>query len=129
MYDFVGEDEFIPETMSTSYVARKIFDDVRNEFPDYIIKFSSDNPRNPANQAGPEEISIIEHFNNNPQLKRWTGEIAIGEKQYMAKFSARRMTDSCLHCHGVSTDAPASLVKRYGSTAGSSVFHFQATEK
>lgn len=53
MYELVGEDVFIPETMSTSYAARTIFDDVRNEFPDYILKFSSDNPRNPANQAGP----------------------------------------------------------------------------
>lgn len=51
MYKMVGEDDFVPETMSTSYVARTIFEDVRNEFPDYIIKFSSDNPRNPANQA------------------------------------------------------------------------------
>ena len=53
MYELVGKDDFVPETMSTSYVARTIFDDVRSEFPDYIIKFSSDNPRNPANQAGP----------------------------------------------------------------------------
>ena len=51
MYKMVGEDDFVPETMSTSYVARTIFEDVRNEFPNYIIKFSSDNPRNPANQA------------------------------------------------------------------------------
>ncbi len=70
MYELVGEDEFAPETMSTSYVARTIFDDVRNEFPDYILKFSSDNPRNPANQAGPEELKVIEYLNNNPDLNR-----------------------------------------------------------
>ena len=118
MYELVGEDEFVPETMSTSYVARTIFDDVRNEFPDYILKFSSDNPRNPANQAGPEELKVIEYLNNNPDLNRWEGEILIDGKQYMAKFSARRMKESCLRCHGDPKDAPASLLKRYGATAG-----------
>ena len=118
MYELLGDEEFIPETMSTSYVARSVFEDVRNEFPDYIIKFSSDNPRNPVNQAGPEELKIIEYFNNNPHLKRWEGIISMGDKKYMAKFSARRMKDSCLRCHGDPKDAPASLLKRYGSTAG-----------
>jgi len=77
MYELVGEDDFVLETMSTSYVARTIFEDVRSEFPDYIIKFSSDNPRNPANQAGPEKLKVIEYLNNNPHLKRWEGIISI----------------------------------------------------
>ena len=118
MYELVGEDEFVPETMSTSYVARTIFEDVRSEFPDYIIKFSSDNPRNPANQAGPEELKVIEYLNNNSHLKKWEGIISINDKQYMSKFSARRMTESCLRCHGDPKDAPASLIEKYGSTAG-----------
>jgi len=118
MYELVDEDDFMPETMSTSYVARTIFEDVRSEFPDYIIKFSSDNPRNPANQAGPEELKVIEYLNNNPHLKRWEGIISINNRQYMAKFSARRMQESCLRCHGDPKDAPASLLEKYGSTAG-----------
>ncbi len=118
MYKLVGKDKFIPETMSTSYVARTIFEDVRKEFPDYIIKFSSDNPRNPVNQAGPEELKVIEYLNNNPHLKKWEGIISINNKQYMAKFSARRMKESCLRCHGDPKDAPASLIEKYGSTAG-----------
>ena len=118
MYELLGPDAFIPETMSTSYVARIIFEDVRKEFPDYIIKFSSDNPRNPVNQAGPEELKIIEYLNNNPQLERWEGAISINGKPYVAKFSAMRMAESCMHCHGKPEDAPAALLKKYGSTAG-----------
>ncbi|MCP4688377.1 MAG: DUF3365 domain-containing protein [Desulfobacterales bacterium] len=118
MRALLGEDEFEPETMSTSFVARKIFEDVRHEFPDYILKFSSDNPRNPANQAGPEELEIIDYLNKNPRQKRWDGEITIAGKRYMALFSARRMKESCLLCHGDPADAPASLLKKYGSTAG-----------
>ena len=44
MFNLVGQGKFIPETMSTSFVARSIFEKVRRNFPDYIIKFSSDNP-------------------------------------------------------------------------------------
>ncbi len=118
MYELTNEDEFFPETMSTSYIARSIFEDVQKEFPDYIIKFSSDNPRNPLNQAGPEELKIIDQFNRDPDLKQWEGQIAIGDKEYLAKFSARRMVASCDHCHGDPKDAPASLIEIYGDKAG-----------
>ena len=66
--------------MSTSYVARNIFNKVRIKFPYYIIKFSAENPRNPVNQAGPEELNMIKYFNENPQKKIWTGEINLGNK-------------------------------------------------
>jgi len=118
MYALLGKEEFIPETMSTSFVARTIFENVRKEFPNYIIKFSSDNPRNPLNQAGAEELKIIDYFNNNPQSEKWDGEISINDKQYFAKFSAMRMEEACIRCHGDPEKAPASLLKRYGSTAG-----------
>ncbi len=118
MYDLLGEDEFVPETMSTSFVARSIFEDVRKELPDYILKFSSDNPRNPANQAGPEELKVIQYLNEHPETKRWTGRIMMNGRAYLAKFSARRMESSCLKCHGDPGDAPKSLIQRYGDKAG-----------
>ena len=118
MYELIDKDEFIVEAMSTSYVARSIFEELRKEFPEYILKFSSDNPRNPINQADPEELEVIERFNNNPDLDRWEGIITINGKQYMAKFNARRMRQSCLYCHGDPKDAPASMLEKYGSVAG-----------
>ncbi len=110
--------EFHPETMSTSFVARNIFKKVRRDFPDYTIKFSSDNPRNPANQAGPDEMRMIRYFNENPDVQTWSGQIDINGHSHLARFSARRMKESCLRCHGNPDDAPASLVERYGSKAG-----------
>ena len=71
MEKHIGKDDFIPETMSTSYVARSIFENVDKKFPDYIIKFSSDNPRNPANAAGPEELKILQYFQDTPKAKEW----------------------------------------------------------
>ena len=117
MFNLVGEGKFIPETMSTSFVARSIFEKVRKNFPDYIIKFSSGNPRNPVNQAGPEELKMIKYFNDNPLNKVWMGEIVFGSKNYVATFSVMRMEKSCLRCHGNPADAPIELIKRYGSDA------------
>ncbi len=110
--------EFVREGMSTSYAARNVFDRVRKELPDYIIKFSSNNPRNPKNLAGPEEQRVIEHFRKNPEAKSWSGQIEIDGKQYVAKFSPRRTKAACLRCHGDPANAPAELVAQYGDTAG-----------
>ncbi len=118
MYELIGEDEFLPATMSTTFIARSIFENVRKEFPDYIIKFSSDNPRNPANKAGPEELEIIKRFNENPQLKDWEGIVTINNKRYMGKFRAQRMKTACLRCHGDPKEAPKSLIDLYGDKAG-----------
>ncbi len=118
MEGLLPADEFIPEAMSTSYVAHKIFQRVQKAFPDYVIKFSSDHPRNPANQATPEELHIIEYFNANPRATQWCGPIKFGGESYYARFSARRMTNDCLRCHGDPATAPRSLIERYGSTAG-----------
>lgn len=118
MYDLVGEEDFIPEAMSTSHVSRAIFEDVQKAFPEFIIKFSSDNPRNTVNQAGPEELKLIRMFNDNPEIQKWQGEISIDDKPYMALFSARRMRESCLNCHGDPQDAPQAIIKKYGDIAG-----------
>lgn len=112
------KDAFIPEVMSTSYVARSVFDKVRKEYPDYTLKFSSDNPRNPKNQAGEEELKIIKYFNDNPDAKRWSGKIKINGQNQIGLFSARRMKKSCLQCHGDPKDAPASMIAQYGDKAG-----------
>ena len=117
MFNLLPKGRFVPQTMSTSYVARNIFNKVRDKFPEYIIKFSADNPRNPVNLAGAEELNMIKYFNEKPQKKVWTGEINIGNKSYYAKFSAMRMEESCLRCHGNPADAPAELLKIYGSKA------------
>ncbi|UCE61451.1 MAG: DUF3365 domain-containing protein [Phycisphaerales bacterium] len=114
----VAPGEFCPETMSTSFVARSIFDKVHEDFPDYIIKFSSDDPRNPNNQAGPDELRMIQFFNDRPDTKKWSGEIDLDGRPHIAHFNARRMKERCLRCHGDPADAPASLVERYGPAAG-----------
>ena len=114
----VGEDEFVVEAMSTSFIARQVFEKVHEKFPDYVIKFSSDNPRNPNNLAGVEEQTLLEYFRNNPDETRWTGPIRMKGSEYLAHVSAMRTVQACLQCHGRPDDCPRSLIERYGEEAG-----------
>jgi signal transduction histidine kinase/ActR/RegA family two-component response regulator len=109
---------FIPEAMSTSFVARSIFEQVKKELPDVVIKFSSDNPRNPVNAAGPAEVELLQYFRTHPQAAKWTGPLQMNGKSYYIQCIPRRMEASCLHCHGNPEDAPSSLIARYGDKAG-----------
>jgi HAMP domain-containing protein len=113
-----GNDAFLVETMSTSYVAREIFQGVREKFPDAILKFSSVNPRNPSNQAGPEERELLDRFRRNPDLENWAGRIRMNGREYFAQLRPRKLEQGCLRCHGRTQDAPAALVEQYGPTAG-----------
>jgi methyl-accepting chemotaxis protein len=112
----IGEDEFIVEAMSTSYIARRVFEKVHEKFPEYVIKFSSDNPRNPKNLAGPEELKLLKYFRENPGEARWSGKIQMNGSEYLAYTSAMRIEQRCLKCHGRPEDSPKSLIERYGDT-------------
>lgn len=121
----IQSDDFMPETMSTSFASREVFEQVSEQFPGYILKFSSENPRNPKNLASPQELEIIRYFEKHPEVEDWSGLIDLGEARYHANFHARRTTADCLQCHGDPADAPPSLLARYGDTAG---FHRQIGE-
>ncbi|MFA5191709.1 MAG: DUF3365 domain-containing protein [Verrucomicrobiia bacterium] len=114
----VGKEEFIPEMMSPMFVSQSVFEKVQKRFPGYIVRFISDKPRNPANQASPQELRVIDFFRRNPQVSQKTEQTQINGQRYVAQFKVRRVKTECLRCHGDPKDAPAALVKRYGTTAG-----------
>jgi signal transduction histidine kinase/CheY-like chemotaxis protein len=118
MQDRIGPDEFIIEAMSTSYVARQIVEDVRRKFPEYILRFSSDNPRNPDNRAGPEELERLQYFREHPDADDWQGKLTIGGRRYLVHLNAMRIDESCLRCHGKPEQAPRSLLARYPENGG-----------
>jgi len=116
----IAKGEFIPEAMSTSFVARSVFDEVRKVFPETIVRFPSTNPRNPANRATPAEESLIRYFQEHPEVDSWSGVIEFfehGQKHFVWALP-RRFTEGCLQCHSRPEDAPKSLVQRYGPIAG-----------
>lgn len=117
LFAILPEDEFIPEIMSSSYVARRVFEKVRSKMPEVVIKFATDNPRNPLNLAGPEELGMIAYFNDHPGLEYWSGNISVEGREHIVLFHAMRMTENCLQCHGDPADAPKKLIERYGAEA------------
>jgi signal transduction histidine kinase/DNA-binding response OmpR family regulator len=118
MQERIAKDEFVVEAMSTSYIARRVFDRVGQAFPDYIIKFSSENPRNPRNLAGDEEKALLRMFAERPKIQQWNGTLEMDGSNYLAHASPMRIEQDCLQCHGRPEEAPRSLLTRYGSTAG-----------
>lgn len=117
MFAMLPEDEFIPEIMSSSYVARRVLERVQSVRPEVVVKFSARNPRNPLNLAGPEELEMIAWFNDDTNRDYWYGTVTVEGREYSALFHAMRMTESCLRCHGDPADAPKKLVERYGAEA------------
>ncbi len=114
----VGPNRFLPETMSSSFAARAIFDEVASSFPKMMLKFSSRRPRNPKNLATPAEDKALAFFETHPQASSWQGEIQVQGKPYFALFSPRRMSEACMQCHSDPSLAPAELLARYGREAG-----------
>ena len=104
-----GEDEAMAQMMSTTFVAHQVFDRLRERFPDYVIKFSSLNPRNPDNLADPEEVRLLEYFRAHPDKNRWKGTIDIDGREYLAYVNAVRFQESCLRCHGSPEQSPQVL--------------------
>lgn len=117
MYDLAG-DRFIPEAMSTSYVARRQTEIFLKQYPDYYIKFASLNPRNPINLANDLEREIIEYFKSNPGAEKWRGVNERNGMEYLTVATPYRFTKDCLRCHGVPADAPPELIERYGDKNG-----------
>jgi|GEM_PF-370334 len=120
MEKHVTRDDFMPETMSTSFIARAVLEKVQEAFPNSLVRLASTNPRNPANQATPEEEELIKHFEQHPESDVWSGTMQLfeGGQTYSVHAMARRFDASCLQCHGRPEDAPATLLERYGATAG-----------
>ncbi|MGQ9762080.1 MAG: PAS domain S-box protein [Thermogutta sp.] len=115
----VASDEFLPETMSISFVARHVFENLRTK-DGYHVKFTARNPRNPVNNPTPNEERILEYFERNPDATSWSGKLQFydgGETYFVAAYP-RRFTESCLKCHGRPEDAPKDLLKRYGREGG-----------
>ena len=114
----LGKEDYIPEMMSPMFISQSVFEKVQKRFPGYVVRFVSDNPRNPANRASSQELQAIEFFRRNPQVNQKTEQTLINGQRYVAQFKVRRMRTECLRCHGNPKDAPAALIKQYGATAG-----------
>ena len=79
----------------------------------YKIRHASAKNRNPVNAATPDEISILETFDRNREIKgQWDKAEADGKKfqRYMKPIFVE---DACLACHGSKDKRPQFIIDKY----------------
>ncbi len=118
------KDFYSPQMLSSTYVAREIFKQYnlirkKNNQPLVEYRLASKNPRNKINQADSLEANLIDQFNNDSLLKKYTGVVTLQGEKYL--YYARpflRVQQSCLQCHGNREDAPKNLRDYYHWDSG-----------
>jgi PAS domain S-box-containing protein len=118
MYELLGEDAFVLEAMSTSYVSRVVLDEFNRTLPEYRYRRVAVDARSPASEANPLEVEKIRYFESNPDKQGWRGIIRMGDEPLFMSYRPVYFHASCLHCHGDPKEAPGALLDRYGSTRG-----------
>jgi PAS domain S-box-containing protein len=118
MYEVLGEDAFILEAMSSSYVSRAIMDRLQEKSPDFKYRRVSKGARNPEFEANLQELEMIQYFSEHPLEESWQG-IKTGEGgRYYIRYSPIIFNKNCFRCHGEPDDAPPFIREKYGSEAG-----------
>jgi signal transduction histidine kinase len=119
MYEIIGEDGFILEAMSSSYISRAIMELVDEEIDDFSYRRVSVNARNPDYEAVGLEREMIDYFSENPLEDEWHDivENETGERIFM-RFQPVVFKDSCMHCHGSPEEVPLKIIENYGRQRG-----------
>lgn len=117
---------FVLVGISRYYVAGRILRTIMQEFPGYIFKDASLNPRNLENKADEFETGIINEFRQIKAKEEWIGMVTKrGHQYYVLARPGEPLEKSCLYCHGDPAFAPKIIKERYGPTAG---FNMKAGE-
>ncbi|MFP4670945.1 MAG: DUF3365 domain-containing protein [Desulfohalobiaceae bacterium] len=118
MYEEFGQDFFMLQAMSTSYVSRAVMENFNQVLPEYEYRRVAENARNPDSEANELEISMLERFQEDPEQQSWQGMLQVqGQEQFM-RFKPVYFRESCMSCHGEPEDAPRELLQRYGEERG-----------
>jgi protein-histidine pros-kinase len=111
----LGYEEFHPQ-MVPSYGAQTTIGFLRNRFPDYRYREASLNPTNIADRANDWEVTLLQTFQQDAELKELTGEVGAGtDKRFYLARPLRMPSTDCLQCHSTPDVAPASMVAKYGA--------------
>ena len=66
----------------------------------YVTRYVSDAPRNPADTPDPYELAAIRAFRDDPDTIRYASITEYGGKQVYRYMEPMRITEICLDCHG-----------------------------
>lgn len=109
---------FLPQTVG-SFAAIETFNGVRRRYPEYTYREVALNPTNPRNRAVDLEADLVRAFRNNPKKTEVIGERASphGKTLYLARPIQIR-DKACLSCHSTPEEAPATMIRLYGTANG-----------
>jgi len=118
MFELLGDEHFVREAMSTSYVGRAVMDRLSPALPDLEYRRTSINARNPLYEANDTELAMIEYFRQNPGVTDWHGIVKIDGYPVFSRFKPVVFEQDCLRCHGDPAHAPMELIQLYGDKGG-----------
>ncbi|EEG78829.1 diguanylate cyclase [Dethiobacter alkaliphilus] len=111
----LGEDDFIPELMSSTYMIRQINEHLDPLVPvNYYYKEVAVNARSPQNEAYDYEVEALRRFNSG-EIDEIREVMDWNDKTYFVYMQpGEYMEEGCIQCHGTAEQAPAGLVDYYG---------------
>jgi len=119
----LNKDYFHPILLSSTFSAKAV-NHIYNEkriakgLDPIEIKFASNHPRNPANQATPLEVELLKKMNNN-EITKYSQIIQKDGKPYLLyAVPTKRTTENCMKCHSDPKNAPKGLIELYGEKNG-----------
>jgi len=118
MYEKYGQDHFMLEAMSTSYVGRSVMDRFAPALEEFDYRRVAINARNADFEASELEREMIEHFIEKEKKGEWQGVITVDEKDQFKRYRPVVFESECMRCHGSPDDAPKVLVEMYGRDKG-----------
>jgi HAMP domain-containing protein len=109
---------FLPQSVP-AYAATETLNELRKKHAEYFYKEATLNPTNPRNRATDWEADVVNQFRNQANLKEMVGEreTPTGRALYIAR-PIQITNPACLTCHSVPANAPASMIKLYGTANG-----------
>jgi HAMP domain-containing protein len=109
---------FLPISIP-SFAAQTNFKAVQKKFSNFTYKEAALNPTNLTDRASDWEADIIQTFRNDPGFSELITERETPTGRILTLARPIRVEDqSCLTCHSSPGNAPASMVRLYGSNNG-----------
>ncbi len=118
MYTILEKDDFVIEAMSTTFVSTSVQKRFGAYMPGYDYRRVASRPRNPTNAPDDLEKEMIRWFDEDREMKVWSGEVTRNRERVFFVAEAVVVKRECLRCHGRPEAAPKILRERYGDQGG-----------
>lgn len=119
MFGLLHEDKFVLKAMSSSYISRKVMENLdRGGRNGIYYRRVAINARNPIYEPTSFENQLIKRFQNNKSLQLVEEDSEFRGIDYHLVSVPVTFKKSCMACHGNPQDAPKDLIDMYGDKKG-----------